>query len=200
MSANIETMFRQCSVNLVATLLPNIKTMFRQSCVNVAWQHWSQYWELMLGQHSGNAVLILSKRWCHMLGLTLRKCYGNVVWMLLQCHSQHWGLTLRQCPSSVSLNVVSTLVLNIVLECLGPEWDLHSNLNLHTFATSSCIFTPAQSHLQTRMNNIMHHDIWFNVQTIKSQEISQLIYSALSKYKLSMSETHSSTVFQLATL
>ncbi len=64
MSVNIEITFRQCCVNVVATM----GIMLRQRSGNVVWTL-SQCWCPMLGTNVGNVVWMLSQHWCPILYL-----------------------------------------------------------------------------------------------------------------------------------
>ena len=81
MLANIETMFRQRCVNVVAMSLPTSGMTLTQDSGNIVsmlWHCHSQRWWPMFTQHSGNIVWMLSQWWCPTLYLV---CLG-LEWQL----------------------------------------------------------------------------------------------------------------------
>ena len=113
---DVETTFRQCYVNVVATSLPSvgercwdkIQATLCECCGNVALQHWE---------------------------LLLRQCSGNIVY---QCWSptlnQCWSPTLYQC-CSLTLYQHCCPILYLVI--WGPEWQSHKHLNFRHICNTS---------------------------------------------------------------
>ena len=155
--ANIQTMFRQRCANVVAMPLSklgtdigdDVETTFSQCCVNdvsmsvpnIGEQSWDKV-QAASHESCGNVALNVGDwHWDNTQATLWEHCVNN--------RAPHQGQRSGNTVWTLSQHRRPTLYL----DRLSPDY---------TFATSACIPTLAQSHLQTFMNNPTNHDSWVN--------------------------------------
>ena len=156
---DVETTFRQCCVNVLATLVPNIGD-----------QHWDDM-QAMLCQHCGNVGPNIGDWHRDNVPAMLWQCCSQCGWPTFRQHSGNIVRTLWQCCSSTLVTDIETmfrqhcvamLVSNIVpIFYLGPNWQSHENLNFrHTCNISKYLYS--RTFTSTKISNSTHDIIWID--------------------------------------